>query len=345
MSWHPSAYSEQDESPQAIVAETSEEVLCYPSAIIEADQFASLKIPGKRIYMHPWLTEQSMWTVTAWRGVGKSGFALAVLDSITKGKPFGPWKSGEPVNCLYLDGEMAYQDVRRRLQDLGTGQGNQSRFYVYSDAYAHTLGLPKANLLDETWQDDIRQWMLEHDVKIWVIDNLASLSGGIDENSRQEWAPIGDYLLKLRFDGITTGIIHHAGKAGDQRGTSAHEDHVDICITLKRPSDYRANQGARFVCSFTKSRIQTEHLPLLADVEFQLKPTTEGRSEWTWKLSGDALKRKILNLLGAGMTQTDVVNLLGVSKGHVSKVRTQAIEKGWLTEKNRITQLGSQFLG
>ncbi len=44
-------------------------------------------------------------------------------------------------------------------------------------------------------------------IKLWVVDNLASVAGGLDENSRQDWDPVNQWLLELRFAGITTMIL------------------------------------------------------------------------------------------------------------------------------------------
>lgn len=329
--------AESERTPQ-------EEPPCYPNAILEAEALCQLDIPEKQTYLHPWLSELSIFLITAWRGAGKTGFILGILNAITKGLNFGPWKCGESVNCVYVDGEMATQDVIKRLKEQGTGD-RRSKLYIYSDAYAHSIGLPKANLLNPQWQEGIRTWMKEHDIRLWVIDNLASLSGGIDENSKESWDPIGKFLLSLRYEGISTGLIHHEGKGGVQRGTSAREDHADVCIALKKPNDYRADQGARFIATFTKSRIPTEHLPLIADIEFQFMKTIGDVSEWTWKSAADSLRYQILHHLDAGISQTDIAGILGTSKGQVSKIRAKAIKDGWLTEKNRLTQVGFQHAG
>ncbi len=317
--------------------------VCLQNVILEVNDFLALRIPEKKIYLYPWLTEQSIIYIIAWRGVGKTGFVLGAIDALTKGQNFGPWTLGEPVNCLYLDGEMAAQDVKKRLQDLGTSN-RVSKFYIYSDAYAHTLGLPKANLLDSEWRDGFQKTLLELGVKVWVCDNLASLSGGIDENSKEAWDPIGEWLLQLRFAGITSILIHHENKSGGQRGTSAREDHADVCISLKKPADYSAVDGARFIASFTKSRIETEYLPLIADVEFQFMNTIGDVKEWTWKGAQQATRAHILKNLDDGLSQSAVADLLNVSKGQVSKVRTAAIKGGWMTPKNRLTQLGISAL-
>ena len=46
------------------------------------------------------------------------------------------------------------------------------------------------------------------------------------------------WLLELRRRGMTVLLIHHAGKSGDQRGTSAREDIMDTVISLRRPREY-----------------------------------------------------------------------------------------------------------
>jgi putative DNA primase/helicase len=49
-------------------------------------------------------------------------------------------------------------------------------------------------------------------------------------------------------------IVHHAGKGGQQRGTSRREDVLDTSISLRRPEDYRPAEGARFEVHFEKHR-------------------------------------------------------------------------------------------
>ena len=107
-------------------------------------------------------------------------------------------------------------------------------------------------------------------IKFWVIDNLASLASGIDENVKKDWDPINQWLLELRFSGITTLMLHHTNKEGGQRGTSAREDNIDISIMLKNARDYTPEDGARFIVHFTKQRIPTKDLQLISDTEFKL---------------------------------------------------------------------------
>ncbi len=311
--------------------------------ILTDSQLIGLSIPEKRCYLTPWLTEGAIISMVAWRGVGKSLFSWGAIDAITKGRSFGPWQCGDPVNCLILDGEMAVQDGRKRISDFGTAD-RKAELLFYSDHYAHGCGTPRANLLSAKWRKAMTDHLLENNIKVWVCDNLASLAPGIDENSKADWDTVNQWLLTLRFLGITTILIHHEGKSGTQRGTSAREDNLDICIALKRPKDYSADQGARFVVTFTKSRVPQEYLPLIADHEFQFVKATGGVCEWVWNRPQAEKKTEILRLSDEGMGVNEIAETLGIAKSYVSKIRTAAINNGMLSKNGRFTQCGFENL-
>ena len=73
----------------------------------------------------------------------------------------------------------------------------------------------------------MKQILLTRKVKLWVVDNLASLASGLDENKKQDWDPINSWLLELRFAGISTIMLHHMTIK-----TGAKEEHQQERITL-----------------------------------------------------------------------------------------------------------------
>jgi putative DNA primase/helicase len=60
--------------------------------------------------------------------------------------------------------------------------------------------------------------------------------------------------LGLRRQDKSVLLVHHDGKGGGQRGTSRKEDVLDTVIGLRKPPDYKSDQGARFEVHFEKSR-------------------------------------------------------------------------------------------
>ena len=309
-------------------------------AVLDASEFRALDLPEKRMLLHPWLSEQGICLVSGWRGAGKTWLALGILDAVTTGQPFGPWEAGNPVPCLFLDGEMPAQDVRDRLNDIDHGIERKAPLYVYSDSYANQLGLPRAHLASETWRTSMKRILITRHVKLWVVDNLASLASGLDENSKKDWDPVNSWLLELRFAGISTIMLHHTGKEGQQRGTSAREDNLDCSITLKRPHDYTPEDGCRFIMHFSKARVATKHLPLLGDHEFKLIQDEHDRLMWTFGGVRKQNKIEVLKMLDEGMAQVDIAQALGIHKGTVSKIRGQAIKDCQLSKNGKLTQTG-----
>lgn len=309
-------------------------------AVVEAGTLVNIKVQEKRTILDPWLTEQSISLVSGWRGVGKTFFCMGLCDAITRGQSFGPWDCNTPVPCLYVEAEMPFPDVKERIFGLNPSQNRKTPLYIYSDAYASELGLPRANLRNKKWREKMKAILTARGIKLWVADNLASLTRGIDENSKRDWDPINQWLLELRFAGISTILPHHTNKEGGQRGTSAREDNIDISIILKSTFDYVPEDGAKFLVHFTKHRVRTSKLKDIADTQFQLTEDENGCLVWSWGNVKAETKIEVLRLLGEGHSQSDVASSLGVHKGTVSKIRKQAIEEGHLTPKNKLSHSG-----
>src|SRR6185503_10347630 len=107
------------------------------------------------------------------------------------------------------------------------------------------------NLASPEVQAEIDPWL--DGIDLLITDNLSSLTAVIRDNDAESWGPIQDWLLRLRRRGISVLIVHHAGKGGQQRGTSRREDVLDTSISLLIPADYQASQGARFEVHLEKA--------------------------------------------------------------------------------------------
>jgi putative DNA primase/helicase len=323
---------------------SQKQVQSITDIILSAENFTRVEIERKETLLNPWLREQSINLISGFRGIGKTWVALSILDAVTRGESFGPWAGGDPVPCLYLDAEMAATDVVERLAYFKVNN-RPERLYIYSDAYANQAGLPRASLLNPKWRKTMQEFLLNQGIKLWVLDNIASLSAGIDENSKRDWDPVNRWLLDLRFAGIAIILLHHTNKEGGQRGTSAREDNLDISVTLQSPFDYTPEDGARFVVHFTKSRIRTADLPLITDTEFKLSINEDGGLEWTWSGVKKKVADEVLRLIDEGhMNQEDIAKSLNVTKGRVSQIKGQAIKDGYLTQNGKLTQSGYRMV-
>ena len=303
--------------------------------ILSGPQFLNLELPETRTYIDPFVQERRIILLTGWRGVGKTWAGLSIANSITTGAPFGPWPVADSAPCLYLDGEMALQDVQARYRGLNPTGEQVSPLYFYSEAYMNNLGLPRASLLNRRWRQDVKSLMADLGVKVFLVDNIASLAGGIDENSKRDWDPINQWLIDLRFAGATTILMHHTNKDGGQRGTSAREDNIDLSIMLKQPSDYSPDYGADFILSFNKTRVPLGDLHKLQDVRFKLIDK-DGRLTWAWREVRGEIREEALRMIDQGMDYKDIAAALGISKGRISQIKSEAMRSGTLDSKGHL---------
>ncbi len=310
--------------------------------VMPMPDFQRLDIPPRRAYLAPWLREGSICMISGGRGDGKTMFVMSLLGATAKASGFGPWQCSEPTKGCIVDGEMPAQDTIERAAMLGVA--DTPNLYIYSDAWASQNGFPRANLVDPEWREKIKAVLIDKRIEIVAFDNLASLAPGLDENARKDWDPVNQFLLDLRFRGVSSILLHHTGKGGSQRGTSAREDNLDCSILISRPPDYVSEEGARFICRFTKSRVAHDDLHLIQDTEFRLSVDEYGQYVWTWRAVRQQTRVSILELLSQGVKQAEVAEILSVSKGQVSKVRAKAIKEGVMTEKNVLTVDGLAIL-
>jgi RecA-family ATPase len=312
------------------------------SVILPVGNFLELTISPKQKILDPWINEQSMILISGDRGTGKTWFTVSIVNCITSYESFGPWETEHPVSCLYIDGELVSSDIQERFRTLGypTTVGRKSPLYIYNDAYADSLGFPKAHMADPKWQEAMKHFLVEKKVKLVVFDNISSLTPGIDENSKKEWDPINQWLLSLRYVGITSVLLHHTGKDGSQRGTSGREDNVDISILLKKSG---TGKGVKFITKFTKTRIPTGDLPLVREFEFTFD-NMNGCGIWTHSEVGKKNYVQILKMLDQKVKQKDIASKLGVDASYVSHLKANAIKDGYLTQEGKFTELGKGYL-
>jgi putative DNA primase/helicase len=135
--------------------------------------------------------------------------------------------------------------------------------------------------------------------------------------------------LKLRRQGVSVLLVHHAGTNGRQRGTSRREDALDTVVALRRPEDYSPEQGARFEIHFEKQRNRVDGIGALP---FEARVEGVG-SSIRWSLSDlkPPLLMQAAELFGDGMTVREVASALHVGKSEAGRLRLRAVAEGLLS--------------
>jgi len=280
--------------------------------------FVRKNLPPRTYLLQPWLTKDSLSMVYAQTGVGKTHLTLNIAHALATGGDFIGWKAESPVRVLYVDGEMAMDDLQGRMKAIirGTGREPEPGFFkqiARSEQFEGNL----PNLYSHDGQKAFSEHFEPFDVII--LDNLSALVTGGSENEAEGWEPIQQWSIKERAKGKTIIFVHHAGKNSSQRGTSKRTDLMDVVIKLERKSDYIPEEGATFRIIFDKAR------SLYGDAvaPFTARLTDCKHKGQIWErvngMDDDEDIADILRLQSEGKTLAEIGELIGCDKSTVSR--------------------------
>lgn len=288
-----------------------------PINVISCADLLTKEFSPRRNLLDPWLPEQGLCLVHAFRGVGKTHMSVGVASAVATGSKFLQWKAEEPAGVLFIDGEMPAPVLQERMaQAIVAMDGNeQAPFNIITPDLQGDYGMPD---LSTTEGQARLEPYLTKEIKLIVVDNISTLCRSTQENKGDSWLPVQEWALRMRARGISILLIHHEGKGGQQRGTSRREDILDTVIQLKHPADYTPDQGATFEIHFKKSRgiFGDDVKPF----EAQLIDMGDGLLGWSTRSIEDSVQEKVKRLMKDGYQQKDIADELEISKGYVSKL-------------------------
>jgi putative DNA primase/helicase len=280
--------------------------------------------------LSPWLPLQGLTMVYAYRGIGKTHFALAVAYAVASGGSFLGWKAPTPVGVLYIDGEMPGAVMQERLSAIVTSNDQEATApFILLTPDLQPEGMPR---IDTDEGQAAIESLLTDQIRLIVVDNISTLTGA-RENEADDWTPIQDWALKQRAKGRSVLFVHHSGKGGKQRGTSRREDVLDTVIALRRPVDYEPDQGAVFEVHFEKAR--GIHGEDVRSIEATLTTDDHGRMTWRTRTVENSTFDRVVALLNDGLNQNDIAAELGINKSNVSRHAKKAKKAGLIETKKR----------
>jgi AAA domain len=292
---------------------------------LNLNDFLKLQLPPRRLMLAPWLSEKGTAMIYSPRGVGKTLLGLSAGYAIASGDGFLAWSAPEPRRVLYVDGEMTAAEMQHRLAAIVAGfkkEAAPENFKMLSadvtDRGLPDLATPEGQrLLDDAIDD----------AETIFLDNISTLCRSGKENEAEGWQAVQDWALAHRRAGRSLVFNHHAGKGGTQRGTSKREDVLDAVIALRRPTDYRADQGARFEVHFEKQRGFHG-----ADAEsFEARyEERDGAAIWTRMTIAGVEVKRVADAIREGMSIRDAAVELGMKKSKVERLKAKAKHQGLL---------------
>ena len=147
---------------------------------------------------------------------------------------------------------MIYRKGGKQLSKVLGPEDKECRFDQLSAARFAIDNGKQLTISTEEYRNAIYQHLNDNEqYNLLILDNIASLTPGLDENSKGDWDPINQWLISLRHLNVAVIFIHHSGKnaKSGSRGTSGREDALDCIIKLSRPEGYKPTQGCKFKSS------------------------------------------------------------------------------------------------
>ena len=295
--------------------------------IVGLDEFLNQQLPARELLLAPWLPRQGLAMIHAYRGIGKTHVALGVGYAVASSGSFLGWKAPQSAGVLLLDGEMPGSALQERLATIVAHTAHEAKAaFKIMTPDLQPKGRVAFNLADVDDQAAIETDL--DNIDLIIVDNVATLARTGKTNDAESWLPIQEWALKQRAAGRSVLFIHHSGKSGSQRGTSAKEDVLDTVIGLRRPSDYEPSQGARFEVHFEKARgFNGEDAEPL---EVALVEGSDGGPSWIAKPLEDSLYERVIELSKDGLLQRDIAEEVQRNKSTVSRMLKRAKAEGRL---------------
>jgi hypothetical protein len=292
------------------------------SAMVSFCDMLTLDLPERERYL-PWLPERGLAMVYGPRGVGKTQFMLGLATHLVNGQTYLGWEIPKGVGVLYIDGEMPLEELRQRAVLL-SAQESPTALYFLTGELVFTKLERDLVLTQEAMRQAIGTLLDAHpEIRIIILDNISCLFSGISEDSKEDWEPMNAWLIRLRHRGLSVILVHHAGKTGQQRGTSGREDVLDTVIALSWPPQYETHEGCHFHFHFTKTRSTRGAAVEALDV--RLESLGQNRLTWTVTTLQASRTQQIRRLLNEGdLSVGEIAKECDVSLSYVYRVKREA---------------------
>lgn len=284
------------------------------------NDFMKLELPKQEMLLSPIIKTKSLTMLHAYRGVGKSFFAMSIAYAIATGTKFLRWKANKAAKVLYIDGEMSSLALQERFARIA------ENFETSKNNYTENLKIFAADLqkfatidiVNTCIQNEINK-MLDG-IDLLVLDNLSSLTK-VDELDGSSWISIQDWLFELRKRGIAVLIVHHSGKNGGQRGISKREDILDLVIHLehsrtgkKSTSDDEENLSFGGNCKVVFEKNRNLGGKQIANFDIALIDTENGGISWI------DIYSIVKTMKENGGTCRSIAEITGISKSTISNI-------------------------
>ena len=306
----------------------------YSLNVLTLEEVLNKEITPRQNLLSPWLPSQGLCMIYSARGLGKTWMALEIAYAVASGGSFLNWEAESPQGVHYIDGEMPLSLMQERLSAIEKSRDQMiSGLFNVLSPDTQEFGIPDLSTVEGQAKIDE---LISDEIKLVVLDNLSTLVRSGRESESDSWLPVQEWVLRLRSNGKSVLLIHHAGKGGQQRGTSRREDVLDTVIALRKPENYSPESGACFEVHFEKNRglYGNEIKPFEAHLESLLNNDGVKSINWKYMSLEDSTFEKVCRLSCDGLSNTDITQELGINKSTVSRHVIRGKQEGKINLRN-----------
>ncbi len=200
-------------------------------------------------------------------GTGKSMFSCEMGFCISLGQNYLNLKTHHKHSVLYIDGEMAASDIKKRFISIIERYAEldieitKNDFSIINNENILSQINTDINLYNESHRMQLEQTILKYDVIFF--DNYGCLTVPNPEDNykldKLEWINFFLWIKKLKMKyNKTIILIMHTNKSGNLEGISKIRNDADTVLEVKKPVDIATDCLIHFEISFDKAR----HLPI-----------------------------------------------------------------------------------
>lgn len=179
-----------------------------------------------------WVVEGliSAGSVNIFYGEGGSKKTWALLDMgicVARGDAWLNFKT-QSGNVLIVDEESGRRRISRRMGEVLRGHNADDRTPIYCvSLVAFDFGKPSD-------MGELYNLIVENGARLVIVDALADVMPGRDENAVKDVQPIFLHLRRIAEETQAAIIvIHHANKGGTYRGSTAIKGALDLLVSVE----------------------------------------------------------------------------------------------------------------
>lgn len=272
-------FSDQDEANKALGAAVDASISFDGLPVcMSAAAFLCKRRPALQYHIDGLLPYGGKLTFSATSKFGKSmwaiqtGFCIAAGDCEWLGMHFGP-----AARVLYLQAEIMDALVEARLRALiETMPDALDAERAVNNFVIQEIAESRPNLYTPEGRAVAEKLILKHRPQVLILDPLAALCPGMEENESKDMSQVLDYFTGLTLKhNVAIILVHHHGKAGVSRGSSCFEawPESDISATFLDEEHTIGKIEMRLRCAYNSGPVYWQ-APRENDLWF--KPMPEG---------------------------------------------------------------------